>query len=109
MVFFFLVPSIPTTLGNFLMPLMITTVSAASLTMGPWNIVTALFVAVVKALLVILFFMHVRHSSRLTWIFAGAAFQWLTPLLGLTLGEYRFGPAPPFPQSKAQLGARVST
>ena len=61
--------------------------------MGPWNVVTALLIAVAKALLVILFFMHVRHSSKLTWIFAGAAFLWLTLLLGLTLSEYWFRPA----------------
>jgi cytochrome c oxidase subunit 4 len=87
-----------------LLALLITTVSAAGVNMGPWNIVTALLIAVVKALLVILFSMHVRHSSRLTWIFAGAAFLWLTLLLGLTLSEYLFRPAPPLTQSTAQLG-----
>jgi len=91
-----------------LLALLIATVSAAGVNMGPWNIVTALLIAVVKALLVILFFMHVRHSSRLTWIFAGAAFLWLTLLLGLTLSEYWFRPAPPFPQSTAQLDNTIS-
>jgi hypothetical protein len=38
--------------------------------------------------LVILFFMHVRHSSRLTWVFAAAAFLWLSLLLGLTMTDY---------------------
>jgi cytochrome c oxidase subunit 4 len=88
---------------GLLLALLIATVSAARVDMGPWNVVTALVIAVVKALLVILFFMHVRHSSRLTWIFAGAAFLWLTLLLGLTLSEYWFRPSPPFPQSTAQL------
>ncbi len=90
-----------------LLALLIATVSAASVDMGPWNVVTALVIAVVKALLVILFFMHVRHSSRLTWIFAGAAFLWLTLLLGLTLSEYWFRPTPSFTQSTAQLGTTI--
>jgi len=86
-----------------LLGLLIATVSAARVDMGPWNVVTALVIAVVKALLVILFFMHVRHSSRLTWIFAGAAFLWLTLLLGLTLSEYWFRPPALHTQSAAQI------
>jgi cytochrome c oxidase subunit IV len=86
-----------------LLALLIATVRAASVNMGPWNVVTALLIAVAKALLVILFFMHVRHSSKLTWIFAGAAFLWLTLLLGLTLSEYWFRPAALITQSTAQL------
>jgi len=91
-----------------LLALLIATVTAAGVDMGPWNVVTALLIAVVKALLVILFFMHVRHSSRLTWIFAGAAFLWLTLLLGLTLSEYWFRSTSPFTQSTAQLGATIA-
>jgi cytochrome c oxidase subunit IV len=82
---------------------LIATVSAARVDMGPWNVVTALVIAVVKALLVILFFMHVRHSSRLTWVFAGAAFLWLTLLLGLTLSEYWFRPPAALTHSAAQF------
>jgi cytochrome c oxidase subunit 4 len=86
-----------------LLALLIATVSAARVDMGPWNVVTALVIAVVKSLLVILFFMHVRHNSRLTWVFAGAAFLWLTLLLGLTLSEYRFRPPAALAHSTAQL------
>jgi K+ transporter len=39
-------------------------------------------------MLVILFFMHVRHSSHVTWVFAGAAFLWLGILLVLTMNDY---------------------
>jgi cytochrome c oxidase subunit IV len=73
-----------------LLLLLVATLSAASFDLGPWNIIVALAIGVIKALLVLLFFMHIRHSSRLTWIFAGAAFLWLTLLLGLTLSEYFF-------------------
>jgi len=44
-----------------------------------------MLIAACKALLVILFFMHVRYSSRLTWVFVGAGFFWLMILLALTL------------------------
>ncbi len=54
---------------------------------GGLNSIVALTIAVVKALLVILFFMHVRYSSRLTWVFAGAGFFWLLILLVLTMAD----------------------
>ena len=46
-----------------------------------------MLIAACKALLVILFFMHVRYSSRLTWVFVGAGFFWLMILLSLTLAD----------------------
>jgi cytochrome c oxidase subunit 4 len=47
------------------------TVLVASVDLGPLNNVVMLTVAFTKALLVILFFMHVRWGSRLTWVIAG--------------------------------------
>jgi cytochrome c oxidase subunit 4 len=55
---------------------------------SPWNIVIALTIAVVKAVLVILYFMHVRYSSRLTWVFVCAGFFWFLLLIGITLSDY---------------------
>ena len=54
---------------------------------GNLNTVVAMLIAARKALLVILFFMHVRYSSRLTWVFVGAGFFWLMILLSLTLAD----------------------
>jgi len=54
---------------------------------GDLNAVVAVAIAIVKALLVILFFMHVRYSSRLTWVFVGAGFFWLLILLTLTMTD----------------------
>jgi cytochrome c oxidase subunit 4 len=54
---------------------------------GGWNNVAALTIAVVKALLVILYFMHLRYSDRFTWVLAGAGFFWLLILLGGTLDD----------------------
>ena len=54
---------------------------------GNLNTVVAMLIAACKALLVMLFFMHVRYSSRLTWVFVGAGFFWLMILLSLTLAD----------------------
>lgn len=54
---------------------------------GASNSVVALTIAIIKALLVVLFFMHVRHSSRLTWVFASAGLFWLLILLSLTISD----------------------
>lgn len=85
-----------------LMVLLVATVIAGSVNLGRWNTVISLLIAVIKALLVVLFFMHVRHSSRLTWIFAGAAFLWLGLLLSLTLTDYASRDHPT-PDSAAQI------
>ena len=54
---------------------------------GNLNTVVAMLIAACTGLLVILFFMHVRYSSRLTWVFVGAGFFWLMILLSLTLAD----------------------
>jgi len=55
---------------------------------GPLNAVVALTIAVVKATLVVLFFMHVRYSSRLIWLVVGAALFWLAIMFALTISDY---------------------
>lgn len=55
---------------------------------GPLNAVVALTIAVVKATLVILYFMHVRYSSRLIWLIISAALFWLAILFALTISDY---------------------
>jgi cytochrome c oxidase subunit 4 len=64
------------------------TVAAASVNMGPLNNVVMLTIAVIKATLVILFFMHVRWSTRLTWVVAMAGFLWLLILFGMGMSDY---------------------
>jgi cytochrome c oxidase subunit 4 len=54
---------------------------------GHFNGVVALAIAAGKAVLVALYFMHLRHGSRLSWIFAGAGFFWLVILITLTLSD----------------------
>ncbi len=64
------------------------TVTAAFLDLGPFNTVVALTIACTKMVLVILFFMHVRYSSRLTWAAIGVGFFFLGLLLSMTLSDY---------------------
>ena len=72
-----------------LVALTLTTTGVAFIDLGGnLNVIVALTIAVVKALLVILFFMHVRYSDRLTWIFVGAGFFWLAIMMALTLGDF---------------------
>ena len=53
-----------------LMLLLIATVAAARVDLGPFNDVVWVVIAVVKAALVLLFFMHLRPASKITWLFA---------------------------------------
>ena len=64
------------------------TVAVSFVDLGAFNAVVALTIAVVKATLVVLFFMHVRYSSKLTWAVVLASMFWLGILLALTFGDY---------------------
>ena len=64
------------------------TVAVAFVDLGAMNNVLMLGIAMTKALLVILFFMHVRWSSRLTWVVVASGFFWLLILFGLTMQDY---------------------
>jgi cytochrome c oxidase subunit 4 len=64
-----------------LMALLALTVGAAELERGPLSIALAIAIATVKAVLILLFFMHVKYSSRLIWLFAGASFLWFGLML----------------------------
>jgi cytochrome c oxidase subunit 4 len=65
------------------------TAGVAFIDLGPFNTVVALVIATIKALLVVLIFMHVKYSSdRLTKVVLIAALFWLLLLLGLSLADY---------------------
>lgn len=64
------------------------TVTVAFKDLGPWNTIVALGIAVTKATLVILYFMHVRYSDRLTRIVIAAGFFWFGILVVLALSDY---------------------
>ena len=66
----------------------IVTVVVAYFDLGFLNNVVMLAIACTKALLVVLYFMHVRWSSRLTWVVAASGFFWLLILFSLTMADY---------------------
>jgi cytochrome c oxidase subunit 4 len=68
--------------------LLAATVGIAFLDLGFLNLIITLAIASVKALLVILYFMHVRESEPATKLFVIAGFIWLIILMGLTLTDY---------------------
>jgi cytochrome c oxidase subunit IV len=55
---------------------------------GPLNAIVALTIACIKAALVVLYFMHVRYSSRLIWLVFGSALFWLVIMFALTFSDY---------------------
>ncbi len=71
-----------------LMVLTALTVWVAFQDLGVLNDIVALAIAVTKATLVVLIFMHVKDSSRLSKITVVAGFLWLLVLFGLTLSDY---------------------
>jgi cytochrome c oxidase subunit 4 len=76
------------TVFGSLMILMILTFVAARINLGLFNDVVAMAVAVSKTLLILLYFMHLRYSSRLTWVFAGVGFLFFIILVSYTLADY---------------------
>jgi len=71
-----------------LMALTAVTTAAAFVDLGRLNTVVALAIAVSKAMLVVLFFMHVRHSSRLMKVVIGGGLFWLLILIALTMADF---------------------
>lgn len=71
-----------------LLLLLLLTWALAQFDLRRLNVAAALSIAVVKMLLVILFFMHVKYKPPLTWIFVAAGFVWFLIMLDLTLSDY---------------------
>jgi cytochrome c oxidase subunit 4 len=63
------------------------TVAVSRIDLGRLNTIAALTIAVTKALLVVLFFMHIRYSTRLTKLVVVGGFMWLALLIGLTMAD----------------------
>ena len=55
---------------------------------GALNVIVAMTIAVVKATLVVLYFMHVRYSARLIWVIVASALFWMGILFALTFSDY---------------------
>ena len=71
-----------------LLVLTATTTGAAFINMGIFSPIVALAIACFKAVLVILFFMHIRYSSRVMMLTVGAGFFTFLVLITMTLSDY---------------------
>jgi len=72
-----------------LMCLTVITAAVAFVDLGPFNTVVALCIATLKAVLVVLFFMHLKYTNeKMTKVVVIAALFWLMLLLGLSLMDY---------------------
>jgi cytochrome c oxidase subunit 4 len=70
-----------------LMVLTLLTVGVALTDLGRLNIVVALTIATCKALLVLLYFMHLRYSTRLPWLAVAGGFFWLAILILFSMSD----------------------
>ncbi|HEX3875891.1 MAG TPA: cytochrome C oxidase subunit IV family protein [Bryobacteraceae bacterium] len=64
------------------------TTAVAFVDLGAFSVVVALAIAICKMLLVALFFMHVRHSTRLTQVVLFGGILWFGILMGMTLIDF---------------------
>lgn len=71
-----------------LLALLVATIALAYVPLGPIHIVVSIGIAFAKAILIVLFFMHVKYKGRLTIVFVCAGLFWLAILFSLALGDY---------------------
>jgi cytochrome c oxidase subunit 4 len=71
-----------------LMLLTVLTVAVSRVDLGTMNTAVAMAIAILKTSLVILWFMHVIHSPRMTWLVVMSAFIWLAVLFVLLFADY---------------------
>jgi cytochrome c oxidase subunit 4 len=74
--------------GAALLAFLALTIAAAYVNLGPFNTIASMSIALMKAALIVLFFMHLRYSKPVMWVFAGAGVFWLVIMLALALGDY---------------------
>jgi cytochrome c oxidase subunit 4 len=71
-----------------LLILLVATVGLAYVPLGSMHVVAAVTIAFAKAILIVLFFMHVRYKPRITVVFVCAGLFWLSIMFTLALGDY---------------------
>jgi cytochrome c oxidase subunit 4 len=92
-----------------LMVLTAVTVAVAFVNLGAFNFPVAIAIAVTKATLVVLFFMHVKYSSQLTKLFVAMAFFFMIIMFGLTLTDYMSRGLRTYPGGAGGAGYGVRT
>ena len=74
--------------GIALLAFLALTIAAAHADLGAFNIVVAMAISFAKGALIVLFFMHMRYSKPILWVFVGAGFFWLGIMLVLAMSDY---------------------
>jgi cytochrome c oxidase subunit 4 len=74
--------------GMALLGFLVLTIASAYMNLGPLNTMVAMSISVAKGALIVLFFMHLRYSKPLIWVFAGAGLFWLGIMFALALSDY---------------------
>ena len=75
------------TIFTLLMVFTAITTAVAFVDLGPLNNVIMMSIAIFKATLVVLYFMHVRYSDKVVWLLAGSGFLWLAMMIVVTLSD----------------------
>ena len=70
-----------------LIALTLATVGITYVDLGEANLIVAMGIAITKATLVVLYFMHVRYASRLTWLVVGSGVVWFAILVLFTMAD----------------------
>ena len=76
------------TIFGILILMTLLTVKAAFLDLGRFNVTVAIGIACFKATLVLLYFMHLRYSLRLTRLIVACALAWLAIMIVITMSDY---------------------
>lgn len=74
--------------GIALLAFLALTIAAAYIDLGPLNTAVAMAISLAKGALIVLFFMHIRYSKPILWVFVGAGFFWLGIMLVLAMSDY---------------------
>ena len=80
-------PRVYVAIWAVLLALTVATRLIADIDLGVMNVVVMLGIAVTKAVLVVLYFMHVRYASRLTWLVVGSGVVWFAILVLFTMAD----------------------
>jgi len=81
-------PVVYITIAGILLVMTAVTAAVSFVDLGVFNAVVALFIACFKASLVVLFFMHVKYSSKLTKLTLFSGLFLFGVLIALTLSDY---------------------
>lgn len=71
-----------------LLTLLVLTVAVAYMNLGVWSTAAAMLIAVIKAVLIILFFMHLKAAAPLNRVVLIAGFFWLAIMLTLAMSDF---------------------